>query len=485
MRLDAVIGPDARLTGAQAAVEIAGLTADSRAVKPGYLFAALKGVKSDGSAFVASALSQGAVAILTDEATSITVDPRIPVLRNPIPRAALARAAARFYHAQPGTVVAVTGTNGKTSVAAFIRQLWAHAGLSAASVGTVGIVSPKGERKLHHTTPDPVELQAVMAELAAEAVTHAAIEASSHGLAQYRLDGLAIAAGAFTNISRDHLDYHKDFEEYFQAKARLFAEVLPPSAPAVINADCAEAHRVIAIAKARGLKLITVGHEGSTVRLVGQERLAHGQRLQLAIGPEQFDVDLPLVGDFQASNALVALGLAMACGMDPAKGVQALSLLRGASGRLELVATWNEAPIFVDFAHTPDALENAITALRPYAKGRLIVVFGAGGDRDPGKRPQMGTAVARFADVAVVTDDNPRSEDPAAIRAQVLAGCPDGIDGGDRPSAIRAAIAMLAPGDILMVAGKGHETGQEIGGRIIPFSDQSEIRAAVREAADD
>ncbi|WP_137390773.1 UDP-N-acetylmuramoyl-L-alanyl-D-glutamate--2,6-diaminopimelate ligase [Rhodoligotrophos defluvii] len=479
MRLDAIIGSDARLEAAHAALDVKGLTADSRAVAPGYLFAALKGVKADGAAFIPKAIGQGAIAVLTDEATAVDAGP-LPVIRVANPRAALARAAARFYGAQPATVAAVTGTNGKTSVAAFTRQIWTALGHGAASIGTVGIVSPKGQRKLQHTTPDPVELQAVMAELAHDGVSHAAIEASSHGLAQHRLDGLQVSAGAFTNISRDHLDYHPDFEDYFSAKLRLFGEVLPAGAAAVINADFAEAERVIRTARRRGLDVITVGHRGERIRLIEQQRNATGQLLRIAVDGERFDVDLPLVGDFQASNALVALALAIATGAPVAQAVAALSGLKGASGRLERVTSFNGAQVFVDFAHTPDALENAITALRPYASGRVIVVFGAGGDRDPGKRPQMGAAVARLADVAIVTDDNPRSEDPAAIRAQVLAGCPGGIDGGDRAHAIRLGLSMLAPGDILVVAGKGHETGQEIAGRILPFSDQEEIRAAAR-----
>ncbi|WP_342641933.1 UDP-N-acetylmuramoyl-L-alanyl-D-glutamate--2,6-diaminopimelate ligase [Rhodoligotrophos ferricapiens] len=479
MRLDAVIGSDARLEAAHAALEVKGLTADSRAVAPGYLFAAIKGVKADGAAYVPSARAKGAIAVLAEQDAAIDAG-ELPVIRVSNPRATLARAAARFYGAQPETVIAVTGTNGKTSVAAFTRQIWAHLGQAAASIGTVGIISPKGQRKLQHTTPDPVELQEVMADLAREGVTHAAIEASSHGLAQHRLDGLTLRAGAFTNISRDHLDYHPDFEDYFSAKLRLFTDLLPAGAAAVINADFPEAERVITAARARGLNVTTVGHKGETIRLLTQQRSATGQALALSIEGERFTLDLPLVGDFQASNALVALGLALATGVKPGEVIPALEHLKGATGRLEHVTSLNGAQVFVDFAHTPDALENAITALRPYAAGRVIVVFGAGGDRDPGKRPQMGATVAKFADLAIVTDDNPRSEDPAKIRAQVLAGCPGGIDGGDRPSAIRLGLTMLKPGDILVVAGKGHETGQEIAGRVLPFSDQEEIRLAAQ-----
>ena len=478
MRLDQLLGTEAPISGPDASVLISGITADSRQVEPGFLFAALRGVKADGAAFIPAALARGAAAILTDEVTR--ADCTVPVIRVPNPRATLARAAARFFGAQPETVVAVTGTNGKTSVAAFTRQIWAGLGHASASVGTVGIVSPRGERKLEHTTPDPIELQQVMAELAGEGVTHAAIEASSHGLAQHRLDGLQVKAGAFTNLTRDHLDYHPDFEDYFQAKLRLFTEVLGPGGAAVIDADFPESERVIAASRARGLKVFTVGHAGETIRIMQQERTASGQRLSLLVEGRGFEVDLPLIGDFQAANAVTALGLVLSLGADTEKAVAALEKLIGASGRLEHVTTVNGGRVVVDFAHTPDALENALTALRPYVTGRLIAVFGAGGDRDPGKRPLMGAAVARHADIAIVTDDNPRSEDPAAIRAQVLAGCPGGIDGGGRPAAIRLGLAMLQPGDILVVAGKGHEQGQEIAGRIIPFSDQAEIRLAAR-----
>lgn len=458
-------------------VDVAGLTADSRAVRPGYLFAALAGTQADGAAYVGDALGRGAAAILSSEDAAIT-DGDVPILRCANPRRALALMAARFYDAQPATIAAVTGTNGKTSVAGFLREIWQTLGVAAASVGTIGVATPEGTRKLSHTTPDPVELHRVLAELAGEGITHAAIEASSHGLAQYRVDGVRLAAGAFTNISRDHLDYHHDFEDYFAQKLRLFSEVLPGGAGAVIDVDTEEAMRVVEVAKQAGLEVMTVGRRGKTIRLTDWARDGRHQRLTVQFGElSPRAIRLPLVGDFQTANALVAAGLAIITGSGPAEVFEALESLRGVSGRLELVGrTADEAAVFVDFAHTPDALANALDALRPYATGRLVVVFGCGGDRDRGKRPQMGALAAAKADVVYVTDDNPRTEDPASIRAEIMASTPGGIEVADRAAAIAAAIDELNAGDVLLVAGKGHETGQIVGTTVVPFSDQQVVR---------
>ena len=391
--------------------------------------------------------------------------------------------AGKVYPRQPQTIAAVTGTSGKTSVAAFTRQIWAARGHRAASIGTVGVVSPRGATYGSLTTPDPVALHRSLDALAGEGVTHLAIEASSHGLDQYRLDGLRIAAGAFTNITRDHLDYHLSFEAYFAAKLRLFAVLLEPGAAAVIDVDHEHADRVVAAAKARGLSIISVGRHGSGIRLAESVIEGFSQTLRLEHGGKNFQVRLPLVGEFQVENALVAAGLAIATGGDPAVVFPALEHLIGAKGRLELVGASRGAPIFVDYAHKPDALAKALEALRPYAAARLVVVFGAGGDRDRGKRPLMGEVAAAKADRIVVTDDNPRSEEPAAIRAAIIAVAPGAVEIGDRREAIRSAIADLRTGDVLLIAGKGHETGQIIGDRVVPFSDHEEVAAALKELA--
>ncbi len=450
------------------------------------LFAAMPGTKVDGMAYAASAVERGAVAILAGanaDAGSLSV----PVLRAAEPRQALARLAARFYGAQPQTVAAVTGTNGKTSVAAFLRQIWAASGFEAASLGTVGIVTSKGEIPLAHTTPDPVSLHKHLAALAAEGVTHLALEASSHGLDQYRLDGVRIAAGAFTNVTRDHLDYHPTFEHYLNAKLRLFRELMAPGAPAVIDVDSPGADAVTEAARAAKLDVLTVGHGGDGIALEGIERQGFKQRLFLTCDGQAYSVDLPLAGAFQASNALVAAGLALGLGARVDEVFAALSKLEGAKGRLEYVGETAEgAPVFVDYAHTPDALVKALEALRPYVTGRLHVVFGCGGDRDKGKRPEMGWAAASYADAVYVTDDNPRSEDPATIRSEILARASCAAEIASRAEAIATAVAALKQGDVLLVAGKGHEAGQIVGKEVIPFSDHEAVAgalAAVRNAA--
>ncbi len=470
-------------------VSITGLTADSRAVKPGFLFAALAGTQTDGMKYIGDAIARGAVALLTGEGADVETAAGLAVIVDANPRKRLAQFAARFYGAQPDTIAAVTGTNGKTSVAAFLRQIWEAGGLHAASMGTIGVVSNGSEEALQHTTPDPVAVHQVLARLAGKGITHLALEASSHGLAQYRLDGVRIAAGAFTNITRDHLDYHPTFEDYLAAKLRLFRELLPAGAPAVVDLDSPGGEEAAAAARDRGLHLITAGRRGDTLRLTAVERDGFAQILGLRYQGRDWRVRMPLAGDFQAANVLVAAGLALGLGSETEQVFTALETLKGAKGRLDLAGrSATGAPIFIDYAHTPDALENALEALRPYAAGRLQVVFGCGGDRDRGKRPQMGAVAVRAADHVIVTDDNPRSEDPAAIRAAILAAAPGAEEIGDRQSAIDAAVAGLRRGDVLLVAGKGHESGQIVGKTVIPFSDHDAVAKALsrqaREAAD-
>jgi len=461
--------------------EITGLTADSREVAPGYLFAALPGEITDGARFVPAAVAAGAAAVLAGQNAEIDAPGSVAVVRADNPRRALALAAARFCGPQPPCIAAVTGTNGKTSVASFLRQLWQGAGHQAASLGTLGVVAGSRTTPLQHTTPDPVRLHELLAGLARDGITHLALEASSHGLAQYRLDGVEITAGAFTNLSRDHLDYHPTFEAYFAAKARLFDELLPDGAPVIVNADVAEAGAIIERARARGLAVSTVGHGGDMLRLAGTRIEGFGQLMSVEVDGEVREIRLPLVGGFQVSNALIAAGLAIVTGMDSAAALSGIERLEGALGRLELVAeTAAGAPVFVDYAHTPDALENAVSALRPYVTGRLHVVFGCGGDRDRGKRPQMGDVARRLADRVIVTDDNPRGEDPAMVRAAIMAAVPDATEIGDRAEAIHEAVAGLEAGDVLLVAGKGHESGQIVGDEVRPFSDHDVVRKAVR-----
>jgi UDP-N-acetylmuramoyl-L-alanyl-D-glutamate--2,6-diaminopimelate ligase len=483
MTLGELFGREAKLPSGVASVPIKGLAADSREVRPGFLFAALPGVKTDGARFIQDAVQRGAAAVLVARGASPgTVF--APIIEDSDPRRRLALIAARFYGPQPKTAVAVTGTNGKTSVASFVRQLWAGQGFKAASLGTVGVVSPRGTEVLKHTTPDPIELHKILAALAKDGVTHLALEASSHGLQQRRVDGITLAAGAFTNISRDHLDYHASFEDYFAQKLRLFSELLPQGAAAVVDVDSEAGLRVASVSEARGLRLISVGREGKTLRLVSAEIDGFGQTLVIEHEGKPYRVRLPLVGAFQASNALVAAGLAMATGASAALVLPMLATLQGARGRLDLAGMARAgAPIFVDYAHTPDALAKALDALRPYVENRLLVVFGCGGDRDKGKRPEMGAVAVAKADLAIVTDDNPRSENPAAIRSEILLGAPGAIEIGDRARAIAEAIARLEQGDVLLVAGKGHETGQTIGATVIPFSDHDAVAAALKQEA--
>ncbi len=440
-----------------------GLAADSREVKPGYLFAALSGSKTDGARFIEDAVKRGAVAVLgppgaADQAKGLGV--RFIAAANP--RLRLAELAAEFYAAQPACIAAVTGTNGKTSVAAFLRQIWGFQGWRAASLGTIGIDAPSGHVSLGHTTPDPVRLHAELARLEAEGVDHLALEASSHGLDQYRLDGVKISAAGFTNITRDHLDYHASFENYLSAKLRLFRDLVKDGGVAVVNVDADHAGDFVAAAEKRRLRILTVGERGESLRLVKRAAHAGGQ-------------------DLKASNALVAAALALGLGDAADKVFAALATLKGAPGRLELVArTRAGASIYIDYAHTPDAIEPVLRALRAHVKGRLHIVFGCGGDRDRGKRPLMAQAATRYADAVIVTDDNPRSEDAAAIRREVMLGAPAAREIGDRAQAIASAVAALGAEDTLVIAGKGHEDYQIIGTDVQPFSDRAEAVKAAR-----
>ena len=470
---------NARFDPRFAALELAGIAADSRKVKAGFLFFAIAGAKADGAHFARAAVAAGAVAVAAEQRPDGLPD-GVAFVQVANARRALALAAAAFFSRQPGTIAAVTGTSGKTSVAAFTRQIWSALGLQAASIGTIGLVSPRGEKYGSLTTPDPVELHRTLDQLAGEGVTHLALEASSHGLDQHRLDGVRIAAGAFTNLSRDHLDYHPTIEAYLAAKLRLFEELIAAGGTAVVDVDDCYAGQVVEAAKKRGLKILTVGERGSDIKLIGGAIDGFAQVVTIAHGGREFKVKLPLVGAFQVQNAGVAAGLAIATGAEPARVFAALEHLSGAKGRLELAGSKNGAPIFIDYAHKPDALAKALTALRPYASGKLVVVFGAGGDRDAGKRPLMGRIAAEHADRVIVTDDNPRSEQPAAIRAAILAAAPGASEIGDRAEAIRAAIAALQAGDVLLIAGKGHETGQIVGDRVLKFSDHEAVAAALQ-----
>jgi UDP-N-acetylmuramoyl-L-alanyl-D-glutamate--2,6-diaminopimelate ligase len=481
MRLRDLFSDDAMIEPRAEATVVAGLAVDSRAVKPGDLFFALAGHKTDGARFVEAAIAAGAVAVAGDHLPESA--PRVPFVTTPNPRRALALAAAKFFPRQPQTIAAVTGTSGKTSVAAFTRQIWQRLGHPSASIGTIGLVSPKRTIYGSLTTPDPIALHRQLDEIAREGVTHLALEASSHGLDQYRLDGVRVTAGGFTNLSRDHMDYHPDVAHYLAAKLRLFRDLVAADGAAVISADHDCSREVIEAARARKLRIVAVGRNGNGagegIRLVEAEVDGFAQKLTLEHRGRRHAVRLPLVGEFQVENALVAAGLAIGTGSEPKAVFTELELLEGAKGRLERVAERNGAPIFVDYAHKPDALAKALQALRPYAKRKLVVVFGAGGDRDAGKRPLMGAIAVENADHVIVTDDNPRSENPQSIRAAILGAAKGATEIGDRAEAIRTAISSLQPGDALLIAGKGHETGQIVGNVTLPFSDHDAVAAAL------
>ncbi|MDP1914211.1 UDP-N-acetylmuramoyl-L-alanyl-D-glutamate--2,6-diaminopimelate ligase [Brevundimonas sp.] len=462
---------------------ITGVTADSRKVAPGALFVALPGSAADGRAFIPQALSQGAAAVLAPADTDARLAPVL--ITSGDVRRAYAIAARGFYGAQPATCVAVTGTNGKTSVAAFCRQIWAALGLHAASMGTLGVLAQTGNvnRELTGpglTSPDAADAARMLADLAGSGVTHLALEASSHGIDQRRLDGVTLQAAAFTNLSQDHLDYHGDMVAYRDAKLRLFETLLPRGRTAVLNADSDAYSSFAAASIMSGLGVMGVGERGRDLSLIGRRAVPEGQRLTIDARGTLHEVLLPLAGAFQASNALVAAGLCIAAGETPERVLAGLEKITGAQGRLQRIPGSGRGEVYVDYAHTPDGLETVLKALRPHATGRLIAVFGAGGDRDKAKRPLMGEIAGRLADVSIVTDDNPRSEDPAAIRRAVREGCPAAREVGDRRAAIQQAIEMMGDGDVVVIAGKGHEQGQIVGGVTHPFDDATEAAEALR-----
>ena len=460
--------------------EILGLAADSRTVNPGTLFAALKGVAADGADYIPEAIARGADAILVAPGVA-SASLKVAVIEDENPRRALAKIAAKFFGAQPETAVAITGTNGKTSVAGFTRQIWKRQGLTAATLGTLGIQGPNEPGVLHHTTPEPIELHRVLAGLAKSGVTHVALEASSHGLNQSRLAGTQVKASAFTNLSRDHLDYHPTVEAYLAAKMRLFTEVMEADGTAVLNADSHEYPEIAAACRARGQQVIGYGRHAADLRVTSLRPNGSSQYLDVRMDGQDHTVCLPLLGDFQVWNALCAVGLVVAAGGDADTALESLEHLRGVPGRLQWVAEHNGGRVFVDYAHTPDALDHCLRALRPHATHHLTVVFGCGGERDTGKREQMGQIACGLADRVIVTDDNPRNEDPAAIRKQVMGGCDHAVEVPGRAKAIRDAIAGLDEGDILVLAGKGVESGQDLGSEVVPFDDATQAQAAAQE----
>lgn len=466
MRLDSLIG---ELAGEAGASRVTGFAIDHRKVAPGTIFGAFRGAAFNGEDFIPDAIKAGAIAVVARP--EARVDGAIHIA-DANPRRAFALIAAHFYAPFPAHVAAVTGTNGKTSTAEMTRQLWRMAGHSAASIGTLGITTADEQVRTGLTTPDIVTFLSNMAGLEREGVSHAIFEASSHGLDQYRIAGVPVSVAAFTNLSRDHLDYHGAMEAYFEAKMQLFDEVATDNATAVIWADDEWSEKAIARAKQRPLRLITVGTKGEGIKLLSRAPTQLGQTLEISVQGETSKVKLPLIGAYQAANALVSAGVAIASGCDAEDVIANLARLQPVRGRLERAAiSRSGAPVYVDYAHTPDGLEAAIAALRPHTKGRLILVFGAGGDRDAGKRPLMGRVATRDADLVIVTDDNPRTEDPAAIRRQVVAGAPGALDIGDRREAIAEAISRAAAADIVLIAGKGHEVGQIIGDKVYPFDD--------------
>ncbi len=466
-------------------VTVTGLSVDSRMVNPGHLFAALPGSNSHGAEFIKYALRMDAAAILTDlEGAEIAegelADSGVAVVVTEDPRQALSYACALWYGAQPGTMVAVTGTNGKTSVASFVRQIWMELGLEGVNLGTTGVEGAYSA-PMSHTTPEPITLHRLLSQMSQAGVTHAAMEASSHGLEQRRLDGVHLMAAGFTNLTQDHLDYHADFKEYFDAKAGLFSRVLTQDGVAVINMDDPKGADMAHVARRRGHKILRVGqHDKCELQLMGQRFDATGQDLRFAYGGDIHQTRLELIGGFQASNVMMAAGLVIAAGADARDVFETLPMLTTVRGRMQKAAVReNGAAVFVDYAHTPDALETALKAMRPHVMGRIICVFGAGGDRDKGKRPMMGTAARNHADVVFVTDDNPRSEEPADIRAAIMEAVPDATEVGDRAEAILRAVDALGAGDTLLIAGKGHETGQTVGDDVLPFNDVEQASVAV------
>ena len=480
MKLADMMPDEANIPAGAGELDILGMTSDSRQVEPGMLFAALAGSQVDGSRFVSGAVEAGAIALLAASDAELG-NCSVPIVRASDPRRVLALAASRFYGRQPEIAVAVTGTSGKTSVAEFTRQVFAGLGYQAASMGTIGIVRPDGGVYGSLTTPDPVTLHGVLAGLADDGVTHLAFEASSHGLDQRRLDGVQLQAGAFTNLGRDHLDYHPTTEAYFAAKLRLFDTLLPDGAAAIVNVDDPQSGAVIASCQARGIKVLRVGQQSADLQLMSAEPDGFAQDIQFSFGGVTYQSKLGLMGSYQASNALVAAGFALSLGYEPSAVFAQLEQLQGVTGRLEVVGEIHGATVVIDYAHKPDALDAALTALRPFVTSRLISVFGCGGDRDPGKRSMMGKISQEKADLTIVTDDNPRSEAPEAIRAEILAAVPDAEEIGDRYAAIATAISRARPGDVILIAGKGHETGQIVGDDVLSFSDHEAVAAVLRE----
>jgi UDP-N-acetylmuramoyl-L-alanyl-D-glutamate--2,6-diaminopimelate ligase len=476
MKLGDLAGAEIAVNVNATQLDVTGLSASSAAIQPGFVFAALAGTRTHGAKFIPEAIARGAVAILVSPEDAPD-DCRVPILAAPEPRKVFAKMAARFFPAQPETIVAVTGTAGKTSIASFVRQIWENEGRQAASIGTTGVTAPGREEYGNLTTPDPVELHRLLDEFAQGGITHLSMEASSHGLDQFRLDGVRLAAGGFTNLGRDHMDYHPTIAHYFNAKMRLFRELLPKDAPAVIFADDDWSAAVIEAANKAGMKVRSVGRKGEFLTLKRLEHERFRQIAEIQHGDDIYRVEFPLAGDFQLANALVAAGMAIATGSAATDVMNALAGLKGAKGRLELVGyNSSHSPVYVDYAHKPDAMRQVLLSLRPFVTGRLVIVFGCGGDRDAGKRPIMGKIAADLADIVFVTDDNPRSEDPAEIRRRIMEECPGAIEIGNRREAIEAAIAELGEGDCLVVAGKGHEEGQTVASRTLPFSDHQVVR---------
>lgn len=475
MRLDMLTGD---VTADHAATQVTGFAIDHRKVAKGTIFGAFQGARVNGEDFIGQAVAAGAVAVVARPGAKVEGAPH---LADENPRRLFARLAARFFAPFPEVCIAVTGTNGKTSTVELTRQLWRALGYKSASIGTLGVTTSVDQVSTGLTTPDIVTFLSNMAGLRKEGITHAAFEASSHGLSQYRTEGLPVQAGAFTNLSRDHLDYHGDMESYFEAKMRLFDEVVSDGGAAVVWADDPKSADVTERARRRGLKLFTVGEAGEALRLAAREPTHLGQRLVIAAEGSEYRIDLPLIGAYQAANALVAAGLVIATGVAADRVLPMLSRVQPVRGRLErAVLTKAGAPVYVDYAHTPDGLRAAIEALRPHTRGRLITVFGAGGDRDPGKRPMMGRVASELSDFVIVTDDNPRSEDPVVIRSAIMAGAPGAREVDGRRAAIAAAIAEAEADDIVLLAGKGHEQGQVIGDRVLPFDDVEVARECAR-----
>jgi UDP-N-acetylmuramoyl-L-alanyl-D-glutamate--2,6-diaminopimelate ligase len=463
-----------RISSWQTDVDIHGLALDSRKVQAGDLFAALPGEKVHGRAFIAKALANGAAAILTD-APIPGLD--VPVLLHPDPHQALAKLAAVLFPGQPENLIAVTGTNGKSSVVEFLRQIWQISGYKAACIGTLGITTEQDVTALGYTTPDCIRLHQALAGLQQDGVDHCALEASSHGLVQRRMDGARFTAAGFTNLTQDHFDYHADFDDYFHAKQRLFLQLLPKGAPTLINVDDEYGQQLANKAQTAGLAVWRIGWSGEQIKLLEIQPLAAGQKLQIRLLGQEHQIILPLVGEFQAANALLALGLALHSGVEAKPALAALEQLSGVRGRMELAATVRQnVPVIVDFAHTPDGLKKLLQAIRPHTKGKVMVVFGCGGDRDPKKRSKMGAIADQLADMAIVTDDNPRSENPAKVRAAILQAAPQALEMGDRREAIARALELAAPGDAIVIAGKGHEQGQIIGTEVLPFDDVQTAR---------